>query len=298
MPFPERDRITGTATAPFNIWRDGGVEVLMIPVVYSVLSTVEIWVLAFSSTGGFLADALVSRFQGEVVEAGSWDWLPPYRNVRGMLVPKVPSYPSVAIFTNPQGGTPWVLVSDRNHHLVGYTFALEGNAGRFTEGFRFQDTERNFWAPPMVLPDGYTRMGTVQGPLLFAPPNGIRMSPIDGSEPIYASPTRTADGRLVVVTGEGTMSVLRDASVLSRTKLPQGVEASPAASFDHVFVATGNALLTYDASTMAEVQQFPWENGGSWPPVIGPQGHVYAIANNILRVFHPPRHVRPLDWRP
>ena len=288
---------TGMATAPFNIWREGDVEVLMIPVVYNVLSTVEIRVLAFSSGGGFLGDALVSRFQYDVTGTGGFvPWPTPHFPHYHLSPLAPPSFPGVAIFANPQGGTPYVLVSDWYHTMVGYTFALEGTAGRFTERFRFQDTNREFSAPPMVLPDGHTRIGTRQGPLLFAGPNMRPMSSIDGSEPIFASPTRTADGRLVVVTypdsAVGTMSVLRDGSVLSRTKLPGGAIVSAAASHSHVFVATPEALLTYDANTMAEVQRFPWDLGGYWPPVIGPQGHVYAMANNVLYVFPPPRPVR------
>jgi hypothetical protein len=156
----------------------------------------------------------------------------------------------------------------------------------------------------MVRFDGHTVIGTRQGRLLFYGPRG-NPPPIDLSESIYASPTRTADGRLVIVTypdsGTGTISVLRDGSVLSRTKLPAGSAVSAAASRSHLYVSTTTALVTYDANTMAEVERLPWPGGGSggfWPPVIGPLGHVYAMAwdrtmnKQVLYVFRPPRRVR------
>jgi hypothetical protein len=301
--FPERDRITGTAMAPLNIWRQDAVEVLMIPVVYRVLSTTEIWILAFSSGGQFLGDALVTRLQDSAVTGEgipfAWPTFPHF-DLAGTF-----SFPGVAIFKNPAGGTPWVLVSDVNHALVSYTFALDGSAGRFTEHNRFQNTKLDFSAPPMVpLFDGHTRIGTRQGKLLSAGPIGGGPSPIDLSEPIYAAPTRTADDRLVVVTKtddwEGTMSVVRGGSVLSRTKLPGGSAVSPAASRSHVFVSARSALVTYDANTMAEVARLSWPGSGSGgfrPPVIGPLGHVYALAwdqaqkREVLYVFRPPRVV-------
>ena len=43
-----------------------------------------------------------------------------------------------------------------------------------------------------------------------------------------------------------------------------------------------------DANSLAEVARFDWVGGGLNPPVIGPKGHVYAIASNILFVFPPP----------
>jgi hypothetical protein len=290
----------GTAIAPLNIWRQGAVEVLMLPVIYSVLSTTEVRVLAFSTTGEFLGDALVTRFQEDVTGGPvKPEWFPPVEWKPGVVPPSVPPFPGVAIFTGPQGGLPLVLVSDGNQTLVGYTFALENNTGRFTEKFRFRDTKRVFFAPPMILADGYTRLATLDGTLLSAGPNtSATPAPLAlGAGRIFAAPTRTADGRLIVVSyprdvPDGTMVVLGSRSGVSRIKLPGSSLGSAAASRTHVFVAATRALVTYDVNTMAEVGRFSWF-GGLWPPAIGPQGHVYAMAKNVLFVFRPPIERKP-----
>ena len=85
------------------------------------------------------------------------------------------------------------------------------------------------------------------------------------------------------------MVVLRANMVESRKKLPGQSVVRAAASQTHVFVATSEALVTFDANARTEVRRLPWNGGGFWPPVIGPQGHVYAMANKVLFVFRPPR---------
>lgn len=297
VAFPERDRITGRTQAPFNIWRDGAAEVLMIPVVYRVLSTTEIWILAFSNAGQFLGDAMVSRIQDEVT--GSGPLLPWGVEFQHGFLPDPNPFPAIAIFRSPQGGTPAIVVSDKYHDLVGYTFALENNGqrGRFTERFRVREAKERL-SVPMVMPDGHTRIGTNYGRLLFAGPNMSVVPPVTvalkrGS--IYGSPTRTVDGRLVVIAWEGsgmsTMAVMQGSAIQSRTQLRGMSITRAAASHNHIFVALDNGLLTFDANTLAQVGRFPWEGGGGWPPVIGPQGHVYAIAKSILFVFRPPAGV-------
>ncbi len=285
IPFPTRDRITGYTAAPFNIWREGGNEVLMVPVVYRVLSTTEVWILAFSSAAGFLGDAMVTRTQDEIVGVKP-DWLPPVHFEPGVL-PDPAGFPSVAIFNNPQGGTPFIMVSDRMHNLVGYTFATDGTKGQFTERFRVKDKQRFF--TPMVMFDGHTRTGTSDGRIVVAGPNAVTVPPIKlGTAAVWAPLTRTADGRLIAVSGNPDMVVLRGNAVEARRKLPGYSLVRAAVSRTHIFVATTEALVTFDANTTAEVMRFPWNGGGIWPPVIGPQGHVYAMAQNVLFVFRPP----------
>jgi hypothetical protein len=48
-------------------------------------------------------------------------------------------------------------------------------------------------------------------------------------------------------------------------------------------------LYTFDKMTMKKVAEFGWAGGGVSQPVIGPQGHVYAIAQDTLYVFPPSR---------
>jgi hypothetical protein len=54
-----------------------------------------------------------------------------------------------------------------------------------------------------------------------------------------------------------------------------------------VFVSTYDAFLTYDVNTLAELARISWVGGGSSSPAIGPKGHVYALAHDILFVFPP-----------
>jgi hypothetical protein len=82
---------------------------------------------------------------------------------------------------------------------------------------------------------------------------------------------------------------LRDGAIVSRINLSGGTIAGAAASRTHVFVSTSDALYTLDAGATASVFRFPWVGGGIWSPAVGPQGHVYAIASNVLFVFPPPR---------
>jgi len=65
--------------------------------------------------------------------------------------------------------------------------------------------------------------------------------------------------------------------------------AQPAASRTHVFISAENGLHAFGASADALLRVFPWVGGGISPPAIGPSGHVYAIASNILFVFRPPQ---------
>jgi len=127
IAFLTRDRITGYTTTPVNIFRAAGHEVLMVPVVYRVLRTTEVWILAFSNTGGFLGDAMVTRTQDEIVGVNP-DWVPPVHFEHGVLSDPA-GFPSVAISP---AGTPSIIVSDRMHNLVGYTFATDGTKGQFT----------------------------------------------------------------------------------------------------------------------------------------------------------------------
>src|SRR5262249_7956934 len=238
IAFPTRDRITGYTTTPVNILRPAGQEVLIVPVVYRVLSTTEVWILAFSNTGGFLGDAMVTRTQDEIVGVKP-DWLPPVHFEHGVR-PDPAGFPSVAIS---QGGTGSIMVSDRMHNLVGYTFATDGTKGQFTERFRVKDKQLFF--TPMVMFDGRTRIGTSDGRIVVAGPNPGTVSQIKlGTTPVYAPLTQTVDGGLIALAGDSELALLRGDKVVSRTKLPGFSLVRPAASHTHVFVATTEALVT------------------------------------------------------
>jgi hypothetical protein len=210
----------------------------------------------------------------------------------------VPPPPGVGIFTFAGGGTPFVLASDHYKDLVGYTFSGQ----RFNEVFRVHENDRFMRSAPVILPDGLTLIGVENikrdnigaesgsgtGGVIFAGPNGTKVPPVSGLPGLYVAPTRMADGRVALI-GFGQMTVLQGAQVAAKLEIPGNSIASAAASRSHVFVSTSDAFLTFDTNTLTEVARIDWVGGGKNPPAIGPQGHVYAIASNILFVFPPPK---------
>jgi hypothetical protein len=209
------------------------------------------------------------------------------------------------------GGPPLVIVADDFHDVVGYSF-FPGR--RFIEVFRVHDLKHFMRSSPMLLLSGHTAVGTApvgsgDGAIIFAEPATSKLKPVTvkGMGPILTTPTRLADGRLVVVeprfgVDPGTaISVLKRVAVakqppmriVSRTVLSGQSIAAAAASRTHVFVSTAGAFHTFDAGTMTEVGRFSWVGGGMSPPAIGPASHVYAIASNILFIFPGPEGFGP-----
>jgi hypothetical protein len=115
-----------------------------------------------------------------------------------------------------------------------------------------------------------------------------KVPPISGLSGLYASPTRMADGRVALVGAFQKLTILHGAEIAATLEIPGQSIASAAASRKHLFVSTTDAFLTFDASTLAELGRIDWVGGGVNPPAIGPKGHVYAIASDILFVFPPP----------
>jgi hypothetical protein len=312
----------GYTTAPPNIWSFGGTEVIMVPAIYRTSVSVDLHLEAFSTTGAFLADTIVTQTQETISTEGNtdfWDvlsciaslfytcWPITFHSpILGVGPPFAvswhgqPPLPGVAIFTFQGGGTPWVIVSDGMHDLVGYIFSP---AAGFTQGFRAHDSARVVGSPAMVLPDGHSLVGTDDGRITFSGPNGVKFDDVGTScrELLkicsnYAAPSRTADSKVVVVQYRGSggvVVVIQGDHIFSHTRVPGQSLASAAVSRNDIFVATANALLTFDIAHLQQIQQFPWNGGGLWPPAIGPDGRVYAMASkdkvsNILFIFPPP----------
>jgi hypothetical protein len=87
---------------------------------------------------------------------------------------------------------------------------------------------------------------------------------------------------------------LENQAIASRLDLHESTVVAAATSRNHVFVSCRDGFHTLDAEARTELLRFPWVNGGTLPPAVGPEGHVYAMASNALFVFPPPLHVRPL----
>ena len=74
-----------------------------------------------------------------------------------------------------------------------------------------------------------------------------------------------------------------------QTQLNGGSIASAAASCTHLYVASENELVTFDVKNMMPVARLLWTGGGGYAPIIGPQGHAYAMTNSGMFVFAPPK---------
>lgn len=315
--FPKFGNVPGTRTgvyssAPPNIWQSGTDEVIMVPATqYTIFGSVYS-VIAFGPddgavlgqaqlsgppppvTGdsdilGWLEDLLGANFVHGVASPPPIDSLPP--NAR-------PLQPGVAIFNNPQGGTPFIVGTDGTEDIVGLTFDI---AGGFTERFRSHDPAWTMHAQPAILSDGHSVVGTGDGRLRFAGPNGIAVADIQGLDAILSRVCRTMDGTIIALglqpyPNGSTLSVIRDGEIFTHTKLNPRAISAPAASSNHVFLNLSAGLYTLDAQTLEFVAESPWigDNGGGGvsSPAIGPNGEVYAIANNDLYMWLPVR--RPI----
>jgi hypothetical protein len=300
MPFPQIYNGGATTAAP-NIWRYNGAEAIMVPVAYPLPFSHghENHLIAFSTGGQVLADAKIS-IESPTTYGEQGD-------ITGFNVPGdgrkeiVPPMPTAAIFTNPNGGTPFIIVADGFQNVVGYTFdtAALTEIFRVTEGNESgrsgSDDYLAFPTTPMVMPDGHSVVGAFDG-LRFMGPNMTKVPTVKGVRG-YAPPTLLTSGKVVMVTGDRHMywssdlAVLQDGALETRIPLGSASIASAAASHNQVFVSTADAFITFDATTLQQAGKFDWVGGGVNPPAIGPQGHVYAIASNILFVFPPPRQV-------
>ncbi len=306
-PFPDHGDGGRTTAAP-NILRIGSVEVVLVPVIYdNCCAGHDVRLAGFSTSGAVVIDQRVAFHQGSVIGGSGrprwmdWSCLVP---VIGWPVcleiekyhpppsdpPPTPALPSVAVFTPGAAGAPLVIVSDQVHDIVGYTFSSNVT---LIESFRFHDEAHALNSTPVVLPDGQILMGTAgahEAGIVRTGPDGIKRSTVAGLGTVYGAPTRTVRGRVVVIgfVGNGQLSLLLPPRILSQRLLLTPSYVSAAASRTHVFVSTQNSLITFDRDG-SPLLSSSWVGGGMSPPAIGPQGHVYAIASNILFVFPPPR---------
>ena len=299
--------------APPNIWRSGGSEAIIVPGIFRQDSAqFEAHLVAFSVNGQVLADTVVGSVFGDVTGSGlpvsEWWKYPCYfitlgagcgsfsapegtaPPADGRLPDKLLNpHPAVAIRTPDFAASPQIVVSDGFHDLVGYSFTGSG----FEELFRVRDSNRILLSTPLFLPDGHAMIAVKdknsQSNSMFA---GRNMAPILVPTALsFAPPTRLKDGRFAVVHYGGGISVLRGGLVDVTVELAGQSVAAAAASRGHVFVSTVSGFHTFDSATMTKLAEFAWNRGGVNTPAVGPQGHVYAIADDSLFVFGPPLNV-------
>jgi hypothetical protein len=316
-PFPEHQGLfnagRGDANAAPNILRMNEEDIVLALALYYT----EWHLIAFSSNDGHvLADTLITKAvpgevtQGSFCSAACEDSL--LTLLCGFCVHVLPlpctdfsvclpegtggPRPGVAVWQDSPRGAPAVVVSDGRLDTVGYMF---DPAGIFSQTFRVHDKERTGSSPPMILTDGHTAVGTRDpfslGRVTFAQPSPLQLTDLQLADeinftPVDATPTRLADGRLVVIEHKGRLSVrglLGNQSQSNNNHLAGESIASAAASCTYFYAASAGALATFDISTLQQVASVPWYGGGLSSPAIGPLGHVYAVATNTMFVFPP-----------
>ena len=314
-PFPEHGgQGSGAAAAPV-LWRSGGEEVVMVPVLYRLLGGYELRLLAFSTFGGVLFDQKVTGY-GFGPITSSVDWGDAFCSIYPFCVNKIfgldetipnpepnqlprgvePPMPGVGISPNP-GGAPIVVVADNYENLVGYTFSP---AQGFAEIFRKHLTRDEIrMSPPVLLADGHSVIRgswNDQAWALFGGPHPQNWTevkiPASGT-----TPTLTSGGHIVMVDRKGGVTVIATSptrAVVHSLRLSGESIAPAAASCSHVFVSTADTMVTLDKEAQAIVGTFDWRNGGTSSPAIGSDGRVFALAGDSLHIFPAPHRVGPV----
>jgi hypothetical protein len=300
--FPEHNGAGGTTASP-NLWRFTGNELVMVPALYRREANTgggfDVRLLGFSASGGLVLDQHASTITPEAYGGASVTGSFPASDGKTPRDRDATPFPPVGIFHNPLGGTPFILVSNNDHHLVGFTLS----GGALVKSFDVFDDDLFMRSAPAILPDRHAIIGVenvrregadapvgdYSGGVVFSGPNLNKLAPVTGLQGIRATPTRTADGRAVLIQSQlkPEMVVLDGRNVVKKLPLFDRSFTSAAASRTHIFVSTATAFQTFDPSTLAEVSRVLWSGGGKSPPAIGPSGHVYAIADDTLFVFPP-----------
>ncbi|NJO33133.1 MAG: PQQ-like beta-propeller repeat protein [Rhodospirillales bacterium] len=296
IPFPGHGGIGPAAVASPNIGRFGSIEAIFVPTLYPIRlrGRPMVRLVAFDLNGLVLDDVVMLGFASDITGGsgiGDWELIDFKPRPGNVPLVKVPPTPGIGIGT--RGGAPHILASDGFGDVIGYSFTNR----RLKETFRLRREGFLTQTPPVVLSDSRAAIG-LQGPLqdygypadlgglLLTTPD--RTGFVDKIKSSFAAPTRLPDGRIAVVGNFGEVTVVSGAQVAATMQAPGRSIASAAASRTHLFVSAEDGFVTYDAKTLAEVSRIDWVGGGLNPPAIGPQGHVYAIASNILFVFPPP----------
>jgi hypothetical protein len=289
-----------------NILRFGNSDVVMVASGLRQKFS-EVYLTAISGDSGqVLARLKVTGFQTPDVTGGTdWDVFCFWCGLRPAFSTTVPGqpaeerlpkglklpFPSPVISTPDNGGAQLVAMSDGYQKLTGYIFT--GNA--FDEAFRTSNKERRLSSTPLAWPNGPLMISAItdkRSEVKFVSP-----LPAGGSSDQHvAGPTSAAAAaalgnfRFAIVNTGGGVTIMRGASTEKFVPLKGGSVAAPAASRNHLFVSTAYALYTLNKANLQQMAEFRWgPNGGTSQPVIGPRGHVYAVARDQIYIFPPSR---------
>lgn len=312
VPFPRTRMYAqndgGATTAAPNIWRSNGVEAIIVPVVYEDINGRDVSLVAFGTDGNVLHSTQMTYLPGHITgDYDALDFLPSCLAVNAWNLGSVcvvifavtgklkMSYtspgeftplagagfplPGVAMRSVSEGLPPLIMATDGMHDKIVYEFSVERG---FTEMKRATLQDDVFTTPPVVLADGTTIIGTRRGVLSATNANFQEFNMASNLGTLTAAPTQLYDGRVVVVSREGRVSVLKGGQI-NALMLPEGYSiASAAASCNYLFVATTRGLYTYRVKDSGQIAFYASSGAGPAPagtsaPIIGPNGEVYAV---------------------
>jgi hypothetical protein len=321
VPFPTHHGFTGRTTAPPSIFSVAGREIVLVSAMYPSAAGRQLRLLGFEKGGAMVVDAVLSDkplgpnpVPGVSVDPAcaipvfslfcaicgdigcSYD---PER-AGPLFFPK----PQLSVFgqAGRDGGDAiWVIANNGFDTLSIATLTVGGGSRLvLSPASEIYEPGKKFLSAPMTLPSGRSLFGA-EDAVRFAGPVQSGANPI-AVHSVYGAPTMTNSGTVVavgIVEDKPFAYVLRDDHAEARTLLPGASYVAAAASRSNVYVSTTNALVTLDAGGARQVATFGWTGGGTNPPAIGPDGRIYAIADDALLIF-PGRlpHVRPLPHVP
>jgi hypothetical protein len=280
------------------VYYHGSDVAIMLPAHYRTGTGTELHLLALAPSGGVMADWSVAHHIDQDVIGGWGDWGVGFTH--GELATPAPvPLAGIAIRSDAHGGTPRIVLVDAfDRRIRSFYFCVGDQCAPQAPGFHEMTptitASRDLFSAPMIGIDDHSVVGARDG-VAFGGPAQNAPGPIAVGDKVVATSTMMMDGSVVVVTVGGEVVRLREHAIASRLPLTGITMARAATSRTHTFVATSNALYTLDTSAAASVLRFSWVGGGVWPPVIGPYGHVYAMASDILFVFPPPTRIPPRD---
>jgi hypothetical protein len=202
----------------------------MVPVVYQRRGTLDLRLIAFSTTGSVLDHESVSTATWSTDVTGGPDifesdlekciliyhlicpaGFSPGPYVPPMLLEAGFPLPGVAIRPDPLGGTPQVVASGL-HDTVVYSFLPQTGLSEVTRGT--EHAGRIIATPPVVLTSSLTAVGVndvVDSNSFLRLLRDATFPPVIpgvSSGFLTAAPTVLTDGRLVIISREGTLTVL------------------------------------------------------------------------------------------
>ncbi len=292
-PFPQHGGKRIRTAAPNDLKIVPGGAIVM-PALYERAPVYESRLIAFSGDGQLILDRQVSaNTPSASADPFGTTFIDP------AIKPQDLPLPMAAVYTSLAGRTT-IVVADGMQSVVGYD--VGGGGQFFVEAFRYSDDTR-FYAMTstptiMVGVDGANNgfMANSAKGLLSATPTTPGAHYTAPNQHSADAPSFIGGHYAFLLVWKNELLVGQAGST-PRIQLAGRSIVSPAVSQTYFYVSSADALATFSVNgpMPSQVARFDWVGGGLNPPVIGPKGHVYAIASNILFIFPPPRKPTVFD---